>query len=173
MTRIYVPRDSSALALGADKLAAAIASEAAQRGIAVELIRNGSRGLLYLEHQAPNAFAPARVSLLSVLASQSAIALENARHRHTVFRLLGSIVPSQRWGVGRVRPHGWALYFKGGWGSGTGWVDHQVALLRRGHERVALAILTHLDGSHAYGKATLKGLARRLLRGLGRHTRVR
>jgi len=49
MTRIYVPRDSSALALGADAIAAAIASEAAQRGVAIELIRNGSRGLLYLE----------------------------------------------------------------------------------------------------------------------------
>src|SRR5262249_17427487 len=46
---INVPCDSSALALGADKLAAAIVNEAAQRGIAIELIRNGSRGLLYLE----------------------------------------------------------------------------------------------------------------------------
>ena len=26
-------------------------------------------------------------------------------------------------------PPGWHLYFKGGWGSGTGWVDHQTALL--------------------------------------------
>jgi formate dehydrogenase iron-sulfur subunit len=49
MTRIYVPRDSAALALGADALADAIAREAAQRGIAIELIRNGSRGLLWLE----------------------------------------------------------------------------------------------------------------------------
>jgi hypothetical protein len=95
------------------------------------------------------------------------------RHRHTAMRLLASIVPSQRWGIGRVRPHGWALYFKGGWGSGTGWVDHQVALLRRGHSRVSIAIMTHLDGSHAYGKATLKGIARRLLRGLGRRSTIR
>ena len=49
MTRIYVPRDSSALALGADAIAQAIEREAAARGIAVELVRNGSRGLLYLE----------------------------------------------------------------------------------------------------------------------------
>ena len=49
MTRIYVPRDSSALALGADALATAIAAEAQARGIDVELVRNGSRGLLYLE----------------------------------------------------------------------------------------------------------------------------
>ena len=49
MTRIYVPRDSSALALGADALADAIVREAAQRGVAIELVRNGTRGLLWLE----------------------------------------------------------------------------------------------------------------------------
>ena len=49
MTRIYVPRESSALALGADALANAIAAEAQARGIDIELVRNGSRGLLYLE----------------------------------------------------------------------------------------------------------------------------
>ena len=27
---------------------------------------------------------------------------------------------AQRWGIARVRPRGWALYFKGGWGSGSG-----------------------------------------------------
>jgi formate dehydrogenase iron-sulfur subunit len=49
MTRIYVPRDSSALALGADELAQAIETEAARRGVEIELVRNGSRGLLWLE----------------------------------------------------------------------------------------------------------------------------
>jgi hypothetical protein len=90
-----------------------------------------------------------------------------ARHRDFAMGLLGSIVPSQRWGIAKVRPHGWSLYFKSGWGAGTGWVDHQVALLRRGTGRVSVAILTHYDGSHAYGKATLQGVAARLLRGLG------
>jgi formate dehydrogenase iron-sulfur subunit len=49
MTRVYVPRDSSALALGADALAAALEREAARRGVALDLVRNGSRGLLWLE----------------------------------------------------------------------------------------------------------------------------
>jgi len=88
------------------------------------------------------------------------------RHRRYALRLLGSIVPSQRWGIARVRPRGWALYFKGGWGSGTGWADHQVALVRRGRRRLAVAILITSSPSHAYGKATLRGIAARLLSGL-------
>ena len=49
MTRIYVPCDSSALALGADRVALAVAAEAQKRGIEVEIVRNGSRGMLWLE----------------------------------------------------------------------------------------------------------------------------
>jgi hypothetical protein len=89
-----------------------------------------------------------------------------ARHRRYAMGLLEHITPSQRWGIGRVKPRGWRLFFKGGWGSGSGLVDHQVALLTRGDERVSVAILTYADGSHAYGKETLRGVAKRLLRGL-------
>jgi hypothetical protein len=52
------------------------------------------------------------------------------RHRAYALRLLSGIVPSQRWGMAQVIPEGWRLHFKGGWGSGTGAVDHQVGLLR-------------------------------------------
>ena len=90
------------------------------------------------------------------------------RHRRRALRLLHSIIPAQRWGVAQVAPRGWELYFKGGWGSGTGAVDHQVALLRRGPLRVSVAVMTTSNGSHAYGKATLRGVFRRLLRGLSR-----
>lgn len=89
-------------------------------------------------------------------------------HRSYARGLLASVVPSQRWGVARVVPRGWRLYFKGGWGSGTGLVDHQVALLERGRRRVALAIFTRFNPSHSYGKRTLRGVAARLLRGLPR-----
>jgi hypothetical protein len=90
-----------------------------------------------------------------------------ARHRAFALSLLAAIVPSQRWGIGRVAlPAGWQLRFKGGWGSGSGALDHQVALLERGQDQIALAILTHGSPSHEYGKRTLEGIARRLLRGL-------
>ncbi|MGN6084650.1 formate dehydrogenase beta subunit [Trinickia sp.] len=48
-TRVFVPCDSSALALGADAIAAAIVQEAARRSLDIQLVRNGSRGLLWLE----------------------------------------------------------------------------------------------------------------------------
>jgi Beta-lactamase enzyme family len=87
-------------------------------------------------------------------------------HRAYAMRLLASVTPSQRWGISEVAPKGWKLYFKGGWGYGTGLVDHQVALLVRGCTRVSVAVLTMHDGDHAYGKETLEGMFSRLLRGL-------
>jgi murein peptide amidase A len=88
-----------------------------------------------------------------------------ARHRSYAMRLLRSIAPADRWGIGELPQPGWKLYFKGGWGYGTGLLDHQVALLVRGCARVSIAVLTMFDGSHPYGKATLKGMFARLLRG--------
>lgn len=87
-------------------------------------------------------------------------------HRAYARYLLSHIVRSQRWGIGRVAPHGWRLFFKGGWGSGTGRVDHQVALLTRGGHHVSLAIFTQFDPDHAYGERTERGVAARLLAGL-------
>ena len=89
-----------------------------------------------------------------------------ARHRRYAAYLLSHIVRSQRWGVGRVPTRGWHLLFKGGWGSGSGRVDHQVALLRRGGRKIAIAVFTQFDPDHAYGKRTLHGVFARLLAGL-------
>ena len=46
---VYVPRDSAALAVGADRVARAIEAAAATRGLSIQLVRNGSRGLFWLE----------------------------------------------------------------------------------------------------------------------------
>ena len=46
---VYVPRDAAARGVGADETAAAIADEARHRNLHVNIIRNGSRGLLWLE----------------------------------------------------------------------------------------------------------------------------
>jgi formate dehydrogenase iron-sulfur subunit len=47
--RVFVSRDASALALGAERTAQALAAEAQRRGIALELVRTGSRGMFWLE----------------------------------------------------------------------------------------------------------------------------
>ena len=95
------------------------------------------------------------------------------RHRAYAMGLLRRIVPRQRWGFARAVPRGWTLYFKGGWGSGRGLVDHQVALLERGGRRVAVAVLTRGNPDHAYASATLEGVFRRLVRGLSGGFRAR
>ena len=46
---IYVPRDAAALAMDADAVAHAIERIADERGLSVQVVRNGSRGLLWLE----------------------------------------------------------------------------------------------------------------------------
>jgi formate dehydrogenase iron-sulfur subunit len=49
MIRIFVPRDSAARSIGADEVAAAIEAGLLDRGIDAEIVRNGSRGMLWLE----------------------------------------------------------------------------------------------------------------------------
>ncbi|RRH89659.1 formate dehydrogenase beta subunit [Variovorax beijingensis] len=48
-TVIYVPRDSAALAVGADQVARQIEAQAHVRNADVRIVRNGSRGLFWLE----------------------------------------------------------------------------------------------------------------------------
>jgi formate dehydrogenase iron-sulfur subunit len=47
--RVYVPKDSAARSVGADLVALAIQTESAKRGINISIVRNGSRGALWLE----------------------------------------------------------------------------------------------------------------------------
>ncbi|NOX52423.1 MAG: formate dehydrogenase [Gammaproteobacteria bacterium] len=47
--RLFVPQDTTSCASGADAIAQALQQEAATRGLDIELIRNGSRGIFWLE----------------------------------------------------------------------------------------------------------------------------
>lgn len=66
--KIFIPRDSVALALGADDIAQAILAEAARRKVDVTLVRNGSRGMLWLEPLVEVQTAKGRVAYGSVSA---------------------------------------------------------------------------------------------------------
>ena len=80
--RIFVPRDAAARAVGADRVATAIATEARRLDLPIELVRTGSRGLFWLEpmveletREGRLAFgpvAPADVPGLLALAPQAA-----------------------------------------------------------------------------------------------------
>ena len=69
---VYVPRDSSALSLGAEKTAQAVIAEAARRGLEIHVVRNGSRGLFWLEPLVEVASAAGRVAYGPVQASDVA-----------------------------------------------------------------------------------------------------
>ncbi|OCJ34349.1 formate dehydrogenase beta subunit [Agrobacterium tumefaciens] len=71
---VFVPCDSAALAVGADRVAEAIQGEAAARNLDIRLVRNGSRGLLWLEvlvevdtHHGRVAYGPVKASDVSGL----------------------------------------------------------------------------------------------------------
>ena len=49
MTRLFLPRDAAALAVGADDVANAVQLAAASAGQPIEIVRTGSRGMLWLE----------------------------------------------------------------------------------------------------------------------------
>ena len=59
---VYVPRDSTAIALGAHAVAAAIEAEAAKHHITIKLVRNGSRGIFWLEPLVEVATAAGRIA---------------------------------------------------------------------------------------------------------------
>jgi len=49
VTRIYISRDSGALCVGAEAVAKKFRDEAKERGLDVEIVRTGSRGMYWLE----------------------------------------------------------------------------------------------------------------------------
>jgi formate dehydrogenase iron-sulfur subunit len=47
--RLYLPADAAALAVGAERVAAALKAAAASRGVTLDLVRTGTRGMIWLE----------------------------------------------------------------------------------------------------------------------------
>jgi len=78
--RIYVPGDAAAVAVGADEVALAIEAAAGRRKMAVEIVRNGSRGLHWLEPMVEVATAEGRIAYGPVEAADAEAVLEAAAH---------------------------------------------------------------------------------------------
>ena len=82
---VYVPGDASACSLGADRVAHALEFEAGRRGRGVRVVRNGSRGLFWLEPLVEVLTPAGRVAYGPVTATQvpkllDAGMLEGAAH---------------------------------------------------------------------------------------------
>ncbi|TDR43308.1 formate dehydrogenase beta subunit [Tahibacter aquaticus] len=69
---VYVPGDSAAVSVGAHDVAQRLEAEAQARGIAVDLVRNGSRGLFWLEPLVEVATAQGRIAYGPVTADDVA-----------------------------------------------------------------------------------------------------
>nr|WP_321270824.1 NADH-quinone oxidoreductase subunit NuoF [Alcaligenes faecalis] len=59
---VYVPRDTAAVAMGAHEIAQQLAAQAQERGLDIQIVRNGSRGLLWLEPMVEVQTAEGRVA---------------------------------------------------------------------------------------------------------------
>lgn len=90
------------------------------------------------------------------------------RHERYARYLLAHVTESQRWGIGELWRPNWKFFFKGGWGSGTGAVCHQVAFIERDDMRIAVAVMITNSPSHSYATDTLHGMFKRLLADLPR-----
>jgi formate dehydrogenase iron-sulfur subunit len=67
--RVYVPNDTGACSVGADEVAAAIASHCASHGSAVTIVRNGSRGAYWMEPLVEIDTPTGRVGFANVMAA--------------------------------------------------------------------------------------------------------
>ena len=85
--KIFVPCDAAALSVGADKVATAIAAEAARRGIDATIVRNGSRGMLWLEPMVEVETPDGRVAYAPVKPSDVASLFDASFHTGGAHRL--------------------------------------------------------------------------------------
>jgi formate dehydrogenase iron-sulfur subunit len=74
--KIYIPRDAGAVAVGADEVAVALATLVRSRNLDVEIIRNGSRGLYWLEPMVEVATPAGRIAYGPVAATHVASLLD-------------------------------------------------------------------------------------------------
>ena len=95
MITVYLPGDSAAVALGADRVCRALEREVAARGIEVTIVRTGSRGAVWLEPLLEVETASGRVGYGPVTVADVAGLVEAG---------LGGAHPL---GIGRPEAHPW------------------------------------------------------------------
>lgn len=89
MIKIYIPLDMAAIAVGAESTAKAIEAEAKARNIPIHIIRNGSRGLFWLEPLVEVSSSKGRIGYANITAADvpglfEARFYEGTAHEHCV-----------------------------------------------------------------------------------------
>lgn len=88
--------------------------------------------------------------------------------RHVAYarQLLETVIRRQSWGVPQAARPAWRVFHKAGWRpSAGGRLVTQAALVQRDERRLAIAVMGDGFPWHGYGTLTVRGIARRLLRG--------
>jgi formate dehydrogenase iron-sulfur subunit len=96
-TTVFVPLDTSARAVGADEVAVALTAEAARRGDDVRIVRNGSRGMLWLEPFVEVDVDGTRIGYGPVQASDVSDLLDAGLLRGADHRLRHGVVEDLAW----------------------------------------------------------------------------
>jgi formate dehydrogenase iron-sulfur subunit len=96
-TTVFVPLDTSARAVGADEVAVALTAEAARRGDDIRIVRNGSRGMLWLEPFVEVEVDGTRIGYGPVQASDVSQLLDSGLLRGADHRLRHGVVDQLEW----------------------------------------------------------------------------
>ncbi|MFE6158987.1 serine hydrolase [Streptomyces sp. NPDC056486] len=82
--------------------------------------------------------------------------------RAYVLKLMGKVIPSQRWGTPAGAPSGVSIHVKNGWlqRSTHGWRVHSIGAFKGGGHDYTLSVLTHGNSTMNYGVATIQGVAK-------------
>jgi len=103
MTRVFVPRDSAALAVGAEGVVRVLRATAQTRGIEVEIVRTGSRGLHWLEPLVEVETTSGRVGYGPVRASDVPALIEAGMLEGKTHALCVGVVDQHPWLVRQTR----------------------------------------------------------------------
>lgn len=76
--KIYIPGDSAAQSVGSDLVAVAIAAEAAKRNLDITIVRNGTRGALWLEPLVEVEISGKRIGYTNVTSDDAAAVLDGS-----------------------------------------------------------------------------------------------
>jgi formate dehydrogenase iron-sulfur subunit len=95
--RLFIPKDAAAVAVGADDVASAILAEAGRRGLDVELVRTGSRGLLWLEPMVEVATPEGRIAYGPVTVGDVTSLLDAAVNNGGVHLLRQGVADEMPW----------------------------------------------------------------------------